>query len=125
MLTALMIAITYKFQLVLGPALVIVLIAILAFALRFPLYRKTLGGILVLVSLTSVIITPFLAFFWGFVIGLITLIIGLLLGFFYVIRDMHTKRLNSPRLRKSIYIFFAILIVVCSLIVSVRITGVV
>jgi hypothetical protein len=135
MLTSLAIAATFKFQLLLGPALVIVLIAALTIALRFPSCKKAVGGLLVIVGLGSALASTFLAFFWGFVIGLITLMIGFLLGFFHIIRanrhlfaqdgkEMHLKRLNTPRLKKGLYLIFAIVIVVCSFLISIRVTGI-
>jgi hypothetical protein len=128
----LLIAVQYMFQLALGPAFVIVLVATLAFALRFPAYKKLAGGILVLFGSGAAIASVFLLFAWGFFIGSGILIIGFFLSFFYNIR-MHQrfiqaaslKRLNSPRLRKIVYAFFACVIVVCSLLISARLTGVV
>ena len=44
MLIPLVVAFEYKFQLGLGPAFIIILVAALAFALRFPKYKIAAGG---------------------------------------------------------------------------------
>ena len=136
MLTSLLVAIVFRFQLLLGPALVIVLVAALTVALRFPTQRKAVSGFLIVAGLCSAIESIVLAFSWGFIIGLITVMIGFSIGFFYVVLEHRQifakdksgsfiKRLNTPRSRKSLYAIFAILIVACSLLISLRTTGIV
>ena len=132
MLSALAIAMRYMYQLALGPSLVIVLVAALVFALRFPMHKKFIGGFLVLFGLVATVESVFLLFSWGFFIGIGALIVGFFIGYFYsirlqqqVIQAASLKRLNSPRLRKIVYAFFVCVIVVCSLLISVRLTGIV
>ncbi len=128
MLSSLLVAFVYRQQLILGPALIIALVLALAVAIRFPSSKKAIGYVLIAIGLGAAVSAPSLGFLWGFFIGLSILLLGVLLSAFLITGEetrLRLKRLNTPRIRKTLYVFFAIVIVVCSLLISVRATGVV
>jgi hypothetical protein len=80
MVTSLAVAYQFRNQLILGPALVIILALGLFFLIKYPSARKEIGGILSFAGLMEMLGTLFLAFLWGFLIGLATLIFGIMLA---------------------------------------------
>jgi hypothetical protein len=104
------------YQLALGPALVIVLVVAVALALRFPLKKKAVGSFLSIFGLGSMVVTLFLAFLWGFFLGLAILGAGIAL---------RSVGINSRRIKRSLYVCFACVIIACSLLITIRLTGVV
>jgi hypothetical protein len=74
-----MLAVAYQFheQLIFGPALIIALAVCIALVIRYPASRRWMGALLVLMGCVVVFTTLRLVFLWGMLIGLSTLIIGM------------------------------------------------
>ena len=77
MLTALLIAFQFPYQLILVPAFIIVFAVCLALMLRFPSSRKPVGGTLIVIGLIEALASVFLHSNWGFVIGFGIFIVGI------------------------------------------------
>ena len=131
MLTPLMVIYEYPYKLVLGPSLVIFLAINLALLLKYPSLKSKISGILILIGLAEALATMSLAFLWGFIIGLATLIIGILIGIFALLASnpsssrlwakMHLNQ-KTRMLRKVVYVFLAIVIIASALLISIRAT---
>jgi hypothetical protein len=134
MLTALMVAYNYPYKLVLGPALVMFLVITLALLLKYPSLKSKLSVFLIATGLVELAATMSVAFIWGFFIGVATSAIGVLIGIFvHFISNSSTQQskfsfFSQPRIsiiKKALYVSFAIIIVVSSMIISIRATNIV
>ena len=74
-------AVAYQFhsQFILGPALIIILAALIGLLVKYPSSKNTVGGILFLFGFMEILVTLPLAFLWGFLVGLATLIFGIVI----------------------------------------------
>jgi hypothetical protein len=131
-----MIAYYYHQQLLLVPVLVIALVAALAIMLRFPRYKKAASGFLMACGIVAMFFSFTVQFGIGIFLGFVILLTGFSLGFFHIVRAHRTvfsqdktqsplKKLNTPKIRKFTFAVFAIIIVLCSVVVSLRATGII
>lgn len=74
------IAYNFPYQLILGPALITVLASVLVLILKFPSAKSKAGGFLVFAGLFEAAGTLLIAFLWGFLFSIFTLIVGVALG---------------------------------------------
>ncbi len=74
------VAYNFPYQLIVGPALVIVLATVLLLLLRFPSAKSKASAFLVFAGLIEVVGTLMVAFLWGFLFSIFTLVIGIVLG---------------------------------------------
>ena len=78
MLFPAMVAYRYLYQLILGPALIIVLAVNLVLLVRFPSLRIWIGAALVVIGIgENLIAVPLMSTLWGFLIAITTLLTGI------------------------------------------------
>lgn len=115
MTIALLVAYEYPYKLILAPALIIVLAATIALLIKHPSSKRTAGGFLILVGGGEALGTLNIMFLGGFLIGLATLIIGVIIFAFRlpVFTKGHLGRLKNSALRRSAYTVLAIILLLC------------
>ena len=123
MLTALLIAFQFPYQLILVPAFIIVFAVGSALMLRFPSSRKPVGGTLIVIGLIEALASVFLHSNWGFVIGFGIFIVGIGLTHFLFLSAPQKK----PRLlaKKVAYVVLAIVVLASAVLISLRATNVI
>ena len=135
MLTPLMVIYEYPYKLVLGPFLVILLAINLALLMKYPSLKSKISGVLILIGLAEALATMSLAFLWGFIIGLATLIIGIFMGVFASLANnpsasrlwakIHLSQQKTRILRRVAFGFLAITILASALLISARATNII
>jgi hypothetical protein len=124
MTITLMVAYEYPHKLILAPALIIILAATITLIVKHPSSKRTVGGFLILVGGGEALGTLNIMFLGGFLIGLATLIIGVII-FAFTFPSLAKERFNRLKigtLRKSIFAVLAIVIAVSALVLSIRAT---
>ncbi|MGD6850594.1 MAG: hypothetical protein ACQCN6_00875 [Candidatus Bathyarchaeia archaeon] len=132
MLTALLIALKYPFQLIVGPAFILALAVCLVLLLRFSRLRGVVCGVLVLLGLSEWIALQSTLFIWGYIVATVTLFIGAIGGSAYLLVWLHNRRNNlieplgvklNPRLKnlkKAVYLSLSIVILLSTIVISAR-----
>jgi len=134
MLTALLVAFNYQYKLILGPALIIFLAVTLALALKYPLARTKISGVLLLVGLVELMGTAFVAFTFGIVTAIVTLLMGAVLRVLASVTikkslaappKLHLSSRKARLLRRTAFSLVVIVVLVSAVVISVRATGLV
>jgi hypothetical protein len=97
MLAPFMIANQYPYQLILGPALIIILAVLLALLVKYPSSKTAIGGAMIFLGAGEVMATLPVAFLWGFFIAVSTLIMGsAIIGFKIAVKaNYHFSRIKT------------------------------
>ena len=124
MFTPMAVAYQFPFKFILGPALIIILAAIMILLVKYPSSKKKIGGILALVGICEALATLPIAFLWGFFIGLATIVVGIIIFVFKIPGrsvNFFNKR-KSLLLRKTIYVILAVVVALSALLITIRAT---
>jgi hypothetical protein len=131
MLIALMVAYQYPYSLIVAPAFVILLAVTVSVVLKAPSLKCLLGVFLALVGFGEIFFSSFFMFVWGNLIGLATVAVG----FFIVIssgtifrrklasEETHLSMQKTLLLKRTGYLFFAIVVLVSATLISARATN--
>lgn len=124
MLTPLVVALQYYYQLILAPAFIIVLAVSMTLLLRYPVLKKAMGGALILAGLGEVTVSVTLPSVFGFIVGFGTFIIGIGVTIFAF---LGRQKSAHPHLmaKKIAYVLLAIVILASAVLISLRATNVI
>jgi hypothetical protein len=126
MVTSLLVAYQYPYNLIFGPAFVMFLVVGIALLLKYPAWKQKISLLLIAFGVIEVPLALAVAFIFGFVMGLATVFLGLIIGAvdfrFWAARHLSPQKVRA--VRKALFAFLAIVLVISGTLFSLRATNV-